>query len=438
MSGAASGAGAASGTGGTDGTGGTGGSAGGAAGASPARAWGVGLVGCGGFGGYLLQAVHDIPGLRVVACADPDRGRALALADRYGAEVAAGPEELIARPDVDVVALATPPAAHADLAVAALRAGRHVFCEKPLAMSLDDAVQVTAEADRAAGVLVVDHVLRYNPVLRALQRLRAEGLLDDLRRFAFENDASDEDLGPDHWFWDPGHSGGIHIEHGVHFFDAARALMGSEPESVHGTEVRRDGGPVDIVVATAVHPGGAVATHTHSFTHAHRAERQLMRLDYGFAEARVTGWIPTYATVTAWTDDEGAARWARLPDRGDLLDVPGLRPRGDERITVSVTRDAGPARPAAGRGVRRSVPHLVECVIDLGGEARKPHVYTESVRAAFTDLLRCAASGGTPVADARSGLTAVAVAEAATRSARTGRTEQVPPVSALRPTATLG
>jgi predicted dehydrogenase len=60
-------------------------------------------------------------------------------------------------------------------------------------------------------------------------------------------------------------------------------------------------------------------------------------------------------------------------------------------------------------------------VIDLGGEAHKPYVYGESVRAAMTDLLHCAAHGGTPVADWRAGLAAVAVAEAATRSAQTGR-----------------
>ncbi|GAA3874845.1 Gfo/Idh/MocA family oxidoreductase [Streptomyces lannensis] len=384
---------------------------------------GLALVGCGGFGAYVLDAVRDIPGLRVVACADPDGERARVLAERHGAHVAASVEEVVGIPEVDVVVLATPPAAHADGAVTALRAGRHVFCEKPVAVTLEAAARVAEEASRAPGVFAVDHVLRYNPILRLLQRLGEEGLLDPLRRFLFENDASDEDLGPDHWFWDPAHSGGIHIEHGVHFFDAAAALMGSDPVAVHGTEVRRDGGPVDIVVATASHPGGSVATHTHSFTHAHRAERQLMRLDYGFAEARVTGWIPTFATVTAWTDEAGAARWAQLPERADeLLAVPGLRPHGGERITVSVQRDAGSDRPALGRGVRRVVPHRVDVVIDLGGEERKPHVYAESVRAAMTDLLHCAAHGGTPVADARAGLTAVAVAEAATRSAESGRT----------------
>lgn len=208
----------------------------------------------------------------------------------------------------------------------------------------------------------------------------------------------------------------------MHFFDAANTLMGGDPLEVQGTEVRREGGPVDIAVATATRPGGAVATHSHSFTRAHRAERRLTRLDYGFAEARVTGWIPTYATVTAWTDEAGAARWEARPARAaELLAVPGPRPHGRERITVSVPRDAGSARPARGRGITRRVSHRVDCV-DLGGEDRKPHVYAESVRAAMTDLLHCAAHGTTPRADTRAGLTALTVARAATRSARTGRT----------------
>ncbi|MBV2353951.1 Gfo/Idh/MocA family oxidoreductase [Streptomyces sp. J2-1] len=396
---------------------------------------GVALVGCGGFGTFVLDAVRDLPGLRVAACADADRGRAEKLAARFGAPAHGGLDEVCALPDVDVVLLATPPAAHADASVTALRAGKHVFCEKPMALTAADARRVAAEAARAPGVYLVDHVLRYNPVLRLLRRLMDEQLLDPVRRFAFENDAADEDLHPGHWFWDPAHSGGIHIEHGVHFFDAANALLGSAPTTVQGTDVRREdgavsgggtvsgGGVVDIVVATAVHPGGAVATHTHSFTHAHRAERQLMRLDHGFAEARVTGWIPVHATVTAWTDDEGAARWERLPSRAqELLAVPGLRPHGGESVTVRVARDAGSAAPARGRGVSRTVPHRVDCVIDLGGEAAKQQVYAESVRAALTDLLHCATHGGTPAAGAESGLLAVAVAEAATRAGHTGTT----------------
>ncbi|WP_314176545.1 Gfo/Idh/MocA family protein [Streptomyces winkii] len=382
---------------------------------------GLGLAGCGSFGAYVLDAVAGLPGLRIAAVADPDPSRAQPLGARHGAAVRDGLDSLLATDGVDLVALATPPATHAGMAVAALRAGKHVFCEKPLATTTEDALRVRDEADRSPGTLAVDHVLRYNPVLRAVERLIAEGLLAPPRRFLFENDAADEDLGPGHWFWDPAHSGGIFIEHGVHFFDAARALLGSEPESVRATAVRRPGGPVDMVIADAVHPGGVLATHLHSFTHAHRCERQLMRLDHGFAESRITGWIPAYAAITAWTDEEGAARWEELPSRtAELLAVPGLRPHGGERVAVNVRRGAGSSRPARGRGVARGVPHRAEAVIDLGGEDRKSYVYAESVRAAVADLLRCAADGSTPVADAEAGLTAVAVAEAATRAAATG------------------
>ncbi|MET8269340.1 MULTISPECIES: Gfo/Idh/MocA family protein [unclassified Streptomyces] len=398
---------------------------------------GLGLVGCGSFGAYVLDAVAGLPGLHIAAVADPEPSRAKPLGDRHGVAALDGLDALLGTEGVDIIALATPPATHAGMAVAALRAGKHVFCEKPLATTTEDAARVRDEADRSAGTLVVDHVLRYNPLLRAVQQLIAEGLLDPPRRFLFENDAADQDLGPDHWFWDPEHSGGIFVEHGVHFFDAARALLGSEPESVRATAVRRPGGPVDMVIADAVHPGGVLATHLHSFTHAHRCERQLMRLDHGFAETRITGWIPTYATITAWVDDQEAERWEQLPDRtGQLLTVPGSRPHGDERITVTVHRDAGDAAPARGRGTERTVPHRVEAVIDLGGEPCKPYVYTESVRAAVADLLHSAGGGGAPVADAYAGLTAVAVARAATLAAETGTEQKV--VLPGRPAAAPG
>ncbi|MBO1330319.1 Gfo/Idh/MocA family protein [Streptomyces sp. VRA16 Mangrove soil] len=388
---------------------------------------GIGLVGCGGFAEFVLDAAVGLPGLRLAAVADPSAERAARLGERHGVPALASLEELLERDDVEAVLIATPPATHAAMAVAALRAGRHVFCEKPLATTTEDAARVAAEARRAGRVLVVDHVLRYNPLLRAVQRLTERGLLAPARRFLFENDASDQDLGPDHWFWDPAHSGGIFVEHGVHFFDAARALLGSDPVSVRATAVRRPDGPVDMVSADVVHPGGVLASHLHSFTHAHRAERQLMRLDHGFAETRISGWIPVRAEISAWTDEEGAREWERLPQLvDDLLAVEGFLPHGEEWITVRVERDAGSSARARGRGEERSVPHRVHAVLDLGGEPRKPYVYARSVRAALTDLVRAVREGVVPQADAVSGLTAVAVAEAATVAADTGVAQPVP------------
>ncbi|MFD8567289.1 Gfo/Idh/MocA family protein [Streptomyces sp. NPDC059639] len=390
---------------------------------------GIGLVGCGGFAEFVLDAAAGLPGLRLAAVADPSAERAARLGARHGVPALASLDELLELGDVEAVLIATPPATHAEMAVTALRAGRHVFCEKPLATTAEDAAAVAAEARRTGRVLVVDHVLRYNPLLRAVRRLTERGLLGPARRFLFENDASDEDLGPDHWFWDRAHSGGIFVEHGVHFFDAARALLGSDPVSVRATAVRRPDGPVDMVSADVVHPDGVLASHLHSFTHAHRAERQLMRLDHGFAETRICGWIPVRAEVLAWTDEEGALAWERLPSLADaLLSVDGFTRHGFERVTVEVERDAGSSVPARGRGEQRTVPHRVRAVLDLGGEPRKPYVYAQSVRAALADLVRAVHEGSVPQADAVSGLSAVAVAEAATVAADTGVAQPVPQI----------
>lgn len=136
---------------------------------------GVGLVGCGGFAEFVLDAVAGLPGLRIAAVVDPSRERAERLGARHGVPALASLDELLDRDDVAAVLIATPPATHAAMAISALRAGRHVFCEKPLATTTEDASAVAHEARLAGRVLVVDHVLRYNPLLRAVRRLTERG-----------------------------------------------------------------------------------------------------------------------------------------------------------------------------------------------------------------------------------------------------------------------
>lgn len=386
---------------------------------------GLGLIGAGGFATFVAAAVADLPGVRLVAVADTDPGRAAVLAARHGAAAVPDAAALLARHAVEAVVIATPPGTHAGLALAALAAGRHVFCEKPLATTAADADAVHAAAAASGRTLVVDHVLRYNPLLRALVALRTRGLLPAVQRFAFDNDAADEDLPEGHWFWDEAHSGGILVEHGVHFFDAASMLIGSEPDRVQALGLRRPSGTLDSVVATAAHPGGVSATHAHGFTHAHRAERQLMRVDFGTAEARVHGWIPLRAELDVWTGEAGAARFAALHGRAaELFRLPGYRCSGAETVAVAVERDAGPAR-ALGRGRAHEVPHRVRVRLTLGEDADKQRVYAESVRAAMADLVHGARTGDRPAADAGAGRAAVRTALAATRALRDGTTWRV-------------
>lgn len=92
-------------------------------------------------------ALHDF--LTVVACADLDRARAEQKAAQHGIPRSASPDELLADPEVDLVVNLTPPQAHAEVSLAAIEAGKHVWSEKPLATNLEDARAVVEAAARA-------------------------------------------------------------------------------------------------------------------------------------------------------------------------------------------------------------------------------------------------------------------------------------------------
>ena len=113
---------------------------------------GVGVMGCGNVSAQYLPNGPRLDAVRFVACADVDRAAADRVAAEYGLE-ACSPEELPARPDVDVVLCLTPPEWHADVALQAIAAGKHVYTEKPLATSLERGREVL-DAAAAAGVLV--------------------------------------------------------------------------------------------------------------------------------------------------------------------------------------------------------------------------------------------------------------------------------------------
>lgn len=383
---------------------------------APVSPLGLGIVGAGRFATFLTGALADLPDVAVRVLTDRDREAAAVLSKEYDARVAESVDDLVIDPDVDVVVVATPPESHAAIATQALRTGRHVFCEKPLATTQDDLDGLVLAAATGPGVLVVDHVLRFNPLLAGIARLQDE-ILGPPQRFLFENDASDEDLDDGHWFWDARHSGGIFVEHGVHFFDAAAMLIGRPPTAVQAITAHRAGsGLIDLVSATVRHGDDVLATHTHSFTHARRCERQLMRLDHGTAETRVEGWIPVDAVVDLWTGDEGVTLCEALPARiATLFQVPGFRLGSDARVTVDVRRDAG-SGAARGRGHDLLVPHRVRLHLTLGGPGAKAGVYAESVRAAMSDLVLAADTSTSPRSGILAGAAATTLALAANRA----------------------
>src|SRR6185312_9547265 len=168
----------------------------------------VGVIGCGGFGLYALQQFAQVPGVKLTGMAGTHREAAYAAARRFGIPDIEDVDKLLARDDVDLVYIATPPFLHHDQAIAALEAGKHVICEKPLAMSLEQADAMIATARRNDRLVVANLMQRYNPVYDAVGRLIESRVLGEVLHGTFENYASDENLPPEHWFWDRSKSGG--------------------------------------------------------------------------------------------------------------------------------------------------------------------------------------------------------------------------------------
>jgi predicted dehydrogenase len=384
----------------------------------------IGVIGAGGFASFIADALAALDDVRLLAVADLAADRALAFARRHNVALFGSVDAMQADPSIDAVIIATPPNTHAQLTIAAVRAGKHVFCEKPAALSVVEAEQVADAVIDSGRSYVVDHVLRYNPLLAGLVRLVERGVLPEVRRFTFDNDAADENLDVNHWFWDSAISGGIFLEHGVHFFDAATILIGTGPVAVTGMASGRTNGTVDTVVAVASHPDGVLATHSHSFTHANRCERQHMRLDHGLAETRIEGWIPLRADIELWTDADGLrALELSFADLPELLDVPGFRLSGAEAASFVVA----PVVPGAavGRGQSLNMPLFVKATIEIGKPDAKQEIYAESVRAAASDLVSAIVTGRKPRSGLNAGLNAVYVAEAATRSVESAHVESV-------------
>jgi predicted dehydrogenase len=141
----------------------------------------IGVIGYGYWGPNLVRNFADLADARVAVVADSRPERLAQAARRYpGVRVTTDALDLIADPDVDAVAIATPVALHFELARAALLAGKHVLVEKPMASSSDEAGRLIDEAARRGLVLMVDHTFVYTGAVQKMRELVVGGHLGDI------------------------------------------------------------------------------------------------------------------------------------------------------------------------------------------------------------------------------------------------------------------
>ncbi len=140
----------------------------------------IAVIGCGYWGKNLVRNFHALGALSTVCEATP-AGRELAAKLAPGVKVVEDIQTVLDDPSTTGVVIATPAETHADLSARALAAGKHVLCEKPLALRYPDGARVVEQARAAGRVLMVGHILEYHPAILQLRRLIAEGQLGSLR-----------------------------------------------------------------------------------------------------------------------------------------------------------------------------------------------------------------------------------------------------------------
>lgn len=280
----------------------------------------LGVIGCGGFGLFALQHFAQVPGVQLAGMAGTHREAARAAAKRFGIPDIQEVEALVQRPDIDLVYIATPPFLHHPQALLALRAGKHVICEKPLAMTAEQADELIATAAQRNLLVIANLMQRYNPLFDAVRRLVQSKVLGELLHAFFENYATDEGLPPEHWFWDRDKSGGIFVEHGVHFFDLFEGWLG-EGNVVAAQRTLRPGTQIEEQVHCTVRYGDTTLVNFyHGFHQPGRLDRQEFRLVFERGDVSLYEWVPCRVRIHAVADEKNTRELCELFP-GARLDV---------------------------------------------------------------------------------------------------------------------
>lgn len=148
----------------------------------------IGIIGCGGMGMNIVrELVKQEPRLRMAAIYDPDPRSVENARKELGENpvVCSDYQEIMDMPEIDWVLIASWNCQHCEQAVAAFEAGKHVFCQKPLALSLDECVQMLAAWKKSGKMFNIGFTLRYSPHYRKIRQLITEGAVGDIISMEF-------------------------------------------------------------------------------------------------------------------------------------------------------------------------------------------------------------------------------------------------------------
>ena len=215
------------------------------------------IVGCGGIAGLRhIPALKANPDAKLYGFIDGAPGRAAAKAEECGGKVFDSLEEALKDPAIDAVIVCTPARSHCDISVAALKAGKHVLCEKPMAVSAEDAKKMIAASKESGAKLMISHnQRRYDPHIKAKELLEAGeiGKLLTFRTFlGIKGPEYSSVDGKNAGYFSKAMSGrGVMSDVGAHRIDLMHYIVGSKYKRVLSynptlAKTKPDGTPIDL------------------------------------------------------------------------------------------------------------------------------------------------------------------------------------------------
>jgi len=200
---------------------------------------GVAVLGIGFGASVHIPALKYLEGVDIVAVVSRRADKAKAVADRHGIPTASTDwRDVINDPKVDAVVVATPPYLHHQMVIAALEAGKHVLCEKPMARNLAEARDMVKLADSANVVAVINHEFRYLPIRQRVKELIDEGYIGQPHSVAmnvFRSSHADPNDRPFGWLMEQDKAGGMLGASGSHYIDSLRWWLGEIHEVAGST-----------------------------------------------------------------------------------------------------------------------------------------------------------------------------------------------------------
>jgi len=192
----------------------------------------VAQIGCGNIGRHRAEAVAAVSGLELALCVDTIVEAAQALAERWNCEPGTEWQEAVARPDIEVVIVSTPNVFHTPISIAALEAGKHVLCEKPLARNPQEARRMVEAAEACGRELRTGFNHRFHAQVVQAKALFDAGAIGEPLFLRGHTGHGGGEAFAWSWFCDEEIAGGgTFLDNGVHALDLARYFLGEFVEA---------------------------------------------------------------------------------------------------------------------------------------------------------------------------------------------------------------